>query len=665
MFILKENKMSKSTITNKQLVLRITLFLLAGSIVVGIIFSLYLKNIALKNLAGNDAKKTSEFVFEVMNTKMLEGWGKEDLNIIMQRLNALHEGLVVKSYRSKLVSEILGEDSVANEAIKNDINIQKALSGEQVLLSDNEEYVRFLYPMRVQASCTTCHYNTKEGDINGVLDIYLPINEINIPLHSMVFYFMLFLVGFLTLIFIAFYFILNRKIVAPLVYFTDEMQQISEDQELNKRITMRSEVSEINRIAVVFNNLLDQIKFYYNKTIEQFYIDALTSLPNMLALKQDLERVENPTLILFNIDSLRGINDFYGHEVGDYILIELSKRLRSSFDSDGKVYRLGSDEFIYMCQKPFDIFALMEILSKLNSESYHYKNSEIRITLTCGVVEKQDKMIEKAVAALNSARARNKPIEIYSHHLQNKENFEENILWTASLKEALDEKRIVTYYQPILGTGLERANKFETLVRLIDKEGNIFAPGSFMEVAKRSKLYLRLTRSVIDQAFEYFNDKAYEFSVNISIEDILDEQTRTYILKKLEKFSQPQRVIFEILETEEIAEFDLMNAFVKDIHAMGASVAIDDFGSGFSNYSYMIKLHVDYLKIDSSLIEHIDTDKNSEIVVESIIESSKKMGIKTIAEFVHSEAVMKKVQSMGIDFIQGYYIGKPAKNLEY
>jgi EAL domain-containing protein (putative c-di-GMP-specific phosphodiesterase class I) len=108
-----------------------------------------------------------------------------------------------------------------------------------------------------------------------------------------------------------------------------------------------------------------------------------------------------------------------------------------------------------------------------------------------------------------------------------------------------------------------------------------------------------------------------------------------------------------------------MNAFVKDIHAMGASVAIDDFGSGFSNYSYMIKLHVDYLKIDSSLIEHIDTDKNSEIVVESIIESSKKMGIKTIAEFVHSEAVMKKVQSMGIDFIQGYYIGKPAKNLEY
>ena len=106
-----------------------------------------------------------------------------------------------------------------------------------------------------------------------------------------------------------------------------------------------------------------------------------------------------------------------------------------------------------------------------------------------------------------------------------------------------------------------------------------------------------------------------------------------------------------------------MNDFVQEIRSIGARVAIDDFGSGYSNYSYIIKLHADFLKIDSSLIKNIDTDKDSEIVVESIIMSAKKLGIKTIAEFIHSEAVMEKVKSMGVDFIQGYHVGKPEKEV--
>lgn len=647
--------------TNRQLIIKITLWLLAGSIVLGVLFSYYLKSVALKNLAGNDAKKTSEFVFEIMNTKMQEGWGKEDLNKIMQRMNTLHDGLVIKSYRSALVSEMLGESHIATKNVKDDSNIQRAMSGEEVLVTEDEEFVRYLYPMRVQESCITCHYNSRVGDINGVLDIYLPVKDINIPLHTMVTYFILFLVLFLIVVFIIFYFILENKIINPLVRFTSKMQNISEHKNLNKRIAMNSSVSEITHIATVFNGLLDEIKYYYNKMIAQFYLDALTSLPNLLALKRDLEATETPTLILFNIDNFRGINDFYGHEVGDHILVELGRRIENCHKDSDKIYRLGSDEFICLSEKPFDIFRLMETLTKLNNRPYMYKNSEILLTLTCGVCEDRENIIEKAVAALNSAKKSNKPFEIYSHHLESKEDFEQNILWTARLKEALDEKRLVTYYQPILAVGLDHAQKFETLIRLVGRDGEVYSPHYFMDVAKHSKLYFRITQTVFKQAFEYFRDKEYEFSVNISIDDILDEQTHDYMISQLQNFPEPQRVIFEILETEEISEFDVMNNFVQEIREIGARVAIDDFGSGYSNYSYIIKLHADFLKIDSSLIKDIDTNKDSEIVVESIIMSAKKLGIKTIAEFIHSEEVMQKVKSMGVDFIQGYHIGKPEK----
>jgi EAL domain-containing protein (putative c-di-GMP-specific phosphodiesterase class I) len=184
-----------------------------------------------------------------------------------------------------------------------------------------------------------------------------------------------------------------------------------------------------------------------------------------------------------------------------------------------------------------------------------------------------------------------------------------------------------------------------------------------MDVAKLSRLYLKLTRRIIKKAFEYFKDKPYEFSVNVSMDDITDLPTKNYILDLLRNFPEPSRVVFEILETEEITEFNIVNAFATEVKSMGAKLAIDDFGSGFSNYDYIIKLNVDFLKIDSSLIKNIDTDEDIAIVVESIIYSAKRLGLKTIAEFVHSQEVMDKVKELGVDYIQGYHIDQPLSDI--
>ncbi len=646
-------------ISNRQLVIKITLSILLGSIFFGVIFSIYLKDIALNTLAQQDAKKTSELIFEVMKTKMQEGWGKEDLIKIMQRLNSVKDGLDIKAYRSQQVTELFGEDSISTEALKSNPKIQEAMNGQETLVVGSDDSVRFYYPMKVKEECITCHYNTKVGDVNGVLDIYFPASEISIPLYKMIGYFILFLIFFLILVFIIFYFILNNKIVTPLVNFTSQIKNIIEENNIDKRIIVKTQIKEIGELGYEFNNLLNKIKYYYEQLISQFYNDSLTSLPNMLALKRDIEKIKVPTLILFNINQFRNINNFYGYEAGDSILVEFSKLLHDSNTTNEQFYRLSGDQFGWLKTEMVDLYELLELIEDLQSHAFVYKESEIYLSFSCGIAQSKERIIENAISSLYRAKKSSKPFEVYDDSMQENSKIEHNILWTQKLKNALNENRIIIYFQPILDVNLEKANKFETLVRLKDTDGTIYAPHNFMEVAKLSRLYLRLTRTIIKQAFEYFHDKPYEFSVNISMDDIVDVSTRNYIIDLLKKFPEPQRVVFEILETEEITELDLINSFVQEVKKLGAKLAIDDFGSGYSNYDYIIKLNVDFLKIDSSLIMNIDKDAKIAIVVDSIIKSAKQLGLKTIAEYVHSQEVLEKVKELGVDFIQGYHIDKP------
>jgi len=149
-------------------------------------------------------------------------------------------------------------------------------------------------------------------------------------------------------------------------------------------------------------------------------------------------------------------------------------------------------------------------------------------------------------------------------------------------------------------------------------------------------------------------------TINIAIDDILNAKVSSFILRKLQKHPFPDLITFEILETNEILNYTKVSNFIKKIKAFNCSVAIDDFGSGYSNFEQVLKLDIDYIKIDGSLIKNIDTNKENEIVTKTIISFAKELGVKTIAEFVSNEAIFDKVKMLGIDYAQGYYIGKPA-----
>jgi EAL domain-containing protein (putative c-di-GMP-specific phosphodiesterase class I) len=167
---------------------------------------------------------------------------------------------------------------------------------------------------------------------------------------------------------------------------------------------------------------------------------------------------------------------------------------------------------------------------------------------------------------------------------------------------------------------------------------------------------------MIDKSFLAFENSRYEFNINLSIEDIMNSEIFNYIIEKLKKSSASKRVTFEILESESIEDFEKIEKFIYEIKRYGAEIAIDDFGSGYSNFSYLIKLKANYIKIDGSLIKDIDINESSLLVVETIVTFAKKLGMKTVAEYVHSSVVMNKVKELGIDYAQGFYIDEPTIN---
>jgi EAL domain-containing protein (putative c-di-GMP-specific phosphodiesterase class I) len=161
-----------------------------------------------------------------------------------------------------------------------------------------------------------------------------------------------------------------------------------------------------------------------------------------------------------------------------------------------------------------------------------------------------------------------------------------------------------------------------------------------------------------------FENSPYEFSINLSVNDILDNQTVSYIKETLERSRASERVVFELLESEGIENYTEVIAFITDVKRHGAKIAVDDFGTGYSNFEYLMEMKVDYIKIDAAMIKNINRAKNSEIVTETIVDFAKKLGIKTIAEFVHSQEVFEKVRDIGVDYSQGYHFGKPESTLK-
>lgn len=397
-------------------------------------------------------------------------------------------------------------------------------------------------------------------------------------------------------------------------------------------------------------------------------LDSLTNIGNRYKLIEDVSKSINPCISILDIVSFSDVNDFFGYKTGDSVLKIVARKIEELLiDKENyKVYRDHSDTFCIVAEnEDRDKFIknIDEISKTIGKVPIVIKSRELYVQLSYVFsFESKENLLETANIIKRYSHA-NKNIIIYDKALELEKDYEKNIFWTLKIKKALDEDKIVPYFQPIYNLKTNKIEKYEALVRLIDGN-NVISPYYFLDISKKSKQYLQLTKTMIQKTFDYFKDKDFEFSINLTFEDIKSEYISSFIIELLKEYKIGHRVVFEIVESEEIDNFRKINEFFVTIREYGCKIAIDDFGSGYSNFEYLAKLNVDYIKIDGSLIKDILINKSSQNIVSMLVNFAKGQKVKTIAEFVSNKDILNKVRELGIDYVQGYYIKEPIASID-
>ncbi len=647
--------MAKRT-TYKKLIFKIIIITLAVTLSVGFIYSQVMKQDAIEKLTTIEAKKTTQLVFETLYSAMAKGWTKKDLEEIIQRLNKIDEHMIVNVYRGETVAKEYGEIQRDKKIRNENYYVQKAFEKDDILNMVDDSNIEYYYPIIAESECMQCHSQAVEGEVLGVIDISYPIDELKVSLSSIINFFILFVISFSLIIFFALFIEFDKYLIRPIKNFVTNINTISNDNDITKRVALNNDIEEIHSMQEVFNGMLDSIEY-------QFYNDELTGLPNRKRLIETITEKHNAVLMIINIDKFQEVNDLYGDQIGNNILQNTANVIKDNINPHAILFKLHADEYALYYETDLayeEIQSLaLHLTHVIENNTLFINDSEIFINATIGIAYGNRFLLSNADIALKLAKKKKKKYLIYESSMNIEHEYEQNLKWAKKIKDAIENDKIMPLFQPIVDTKTKEIVKYEALMRMVDDNGEYISPIHFLELAKKNKLYPQLTRAMLDKTFEIFKDKNYQVSINLSVQDILNEQVYRTILSKLKEYKLGDRVVFEIIESEGIENFEEVLEFIQEVKKEKAKISIDDFGTGYSNFEYLMKLKVDYIKIDASMIRDIDTNQNSKLVTETIIDFAKKMHIKTVGEFIHSQNVYDVVRELGIDYSQGYFFGEP------
>jgi len=403
-----------------------------------------------------------------------------------------------------------------------------------------------------------------------------------------------------------------------------------------------------------------------------YYKDQLTGLDNRFALLEYIKLNSRLNIFVINIDNFSNINNAYGYVVGDEILVEVAKRLQLLKPSNAKLFRFDGDEFVFIVNDFFNFRELKEfsesILSFFNQTEIELEHDDIivKISVTIGVAMGNGIItLNHANVAVHEARLYSKSsYRIFTAKSEFAKKQQENVYWINKIRHAIEEEKLIGFFQPIRNNKTKKIEKYECLARIED-DNNLVSPVRFMEACKITGTLSLITRRITANAFKVFSNTEYEFSINITSNDISLGYLEEFLLMNAKKYNvDPSRVVLELLEDIVTLTESNMLEQITSLRKKGFKVALDDFGVENSNFSRLLELNPDYLKIDGMFIKDILENKESELIVETIVGLCKKRGIKIIAEYIHNEAVLKKIEEYGIEYCQGYYIGEPKEEIE-
>lgn len=370
--------------------------------------------------------------------------------------------------------------------------------------------------------------------------------------------------------------------------------------------------------------------------------------------------------MLIDLKDYKNIVDSYGYEISNLLIKEISKNLLKIDLKHTTLYKFAEDVFAikgdnYINDDDFRTLA-NDIYKNITKKEIYIPNNNFKVDFHIGVLANENydsfNIINKAEFILRVAKRKNLNVALMKDHIDEYNKTLENQELLKKIKSSLANDNLLVYGQKIINNA-NNSFKYETLMRLKLDDGTILSPFRFIDLAKKSNDYLTMTKMLVRKATQYFKDKDVEFTINLTLEDLKDKDTMQYIYERLKETRLFKKVTFELVESEGIDEFEEVNIFIKKAKSLGCKIAIDDFGSGYSNFEYILNLDVDFIKIDGTLIKNIDKNENLKITVQTIVNLAKSLNIKTVAEFVHSKDVLKIVKDLGVDYSQGFYLHEP------
>lgn len=425
-------------------------------------------------------------------------------------------------------------------------------------------------------------------------------------------------------------------------------------------VPLFDEKGEITMVVISFSDISKQketLKLLHHKT----YYHPITELPNSLMLTKRLEEKQTESsLVLLEIENFNNLTQYFGKELSHEILLFIANTLTKNIPSPNEIFHTESNQFALILYNQFaKLDYIYSLLVCLNEKDLYFEKLNLNIQMLSGISFEPTDQLITAQVALNTAIAdKNIFYSLYSHNGNVSISLNNEIFWAQALRKVIKDKSITPSFQPIINNTTLEIDKYEVLMRLT-VDGEIYFPNSFLEISKKVKLYKYLTIGLIEKVFEYFKDKDIPFSINLNTEDLLNEDINCILLDKVQHFHSPSNVTIEIVESEGIENFKDVNRFLNRLKVYGCKVAIDDFGSGYSNFEYILKLDADYIKLDGSLIKDIHNNIDSQDIVQTIVSFAKTKNIPTIAEFVSSPEIYETIKSLGIEYSQGFYFGKP------
>jgi diguanylate cyclase (GGDEF)-like protein len=404
----------------------------------------------------------------------------------------------------------------------------------------------------------------------------------------------------------------------------------------------------------------------------EYYKDQLTGLPNRFALLDYIKLHSRLNVFVVNVDNFSNLNNAYGYIVGDEIMQEIANKLKQLKPQNAALFRFDGDEFVYITTDFFNFRELKEfaqsIISFFNFADIELNHDDIvvKVSVTIGI------SMGNGIITLNHAASAVKDARLYAKGsykiFEGKSGFsqkqQENIYWINKIRHAIEDEKVVAFFQPIRNNKTKKIEKFECLARIEDDNAMV-SPIRFMEACRITGTLPLVTRRITANAFRIFSKTSYEFSINITSNDINLGYLEEFLMMHAQKYNiDPSRVVLELLEDiVTLTEANMLDQ-INSLRKRGFKIALDDFGVENSNFSRLLELDPDYLKIDGLFIKNILQDKESELIVETIVTFCKKRGIKVIAEYISNREILEKIESLGIEYAQGYYIGEPKENID-